>query len=159
MSAFEPVDWADWYFDVLDALVTAITGAGVDWATDPDGNPYIIQGQTRPSGVGYPHAMILEFRKGAPEGNSTRANELRPIETSISIFDEGDAQEPEENLRQTIGQMAAVENAIYDDRSLGGSCRKATVTDADAFEVETDNGRETVANVSVEITKTAEHPE
>lgn len=154
----EPVDWAAWYDAVLDALVEAITGAGVDWATDPDGNPYVIEGQTRPSGVGHPHAMILEFRKTEPQGSSTRAAELRGIETSFSIFDEGDAQAPEENLRRTLRQMGTVENAIYANRSLDQTCREVTVTEADAFELEADSGRETVANVSLEILKTAEHP-
>lgn len=147
--------WQEWYDETLDALVTRITNANVDWATDGDGNPWIVEGQRRPRGIGYPHAMILRFTKQRNEATSTRTNELHAISTSISVFREGDVASSEENLRQALGDMSVVEDALYSDRSLNGTCDQLTITQSDAFELETANGHESVGDVQLTITKKA----
>lgn len=147
--------WEEWYDETLNALVATVTNASVTWATDGDGNPWIVEGQRRPRGIGYPHAMILQFTKQRDASNSMRTNELHRISTSISVFREGDVANSEQNLRQALGDMAALEDALYADRSLNGTCRQVVITQSDAFELETANGHESVGDVQITITKDA----
>lgn len=147
--------WEAWYDETIAALVSTVTNANVDWATDGDGNPHIIKGQRRPRGILYPHAMILRFTKRRNEANSMRTNELHEISTSISVFREGDVVESESNLDQAIADMGAIEDALYSDRSLNGTCRQVTIDQSDAFELETANGHETVGDIQLTILKDA----
>lgn len=153
MPATQP--WGEWYTEIIDALVVAVTNASVSWATDGDGSPWIVEGQRRPRGIGYPHAMILRFTKQRDEANSMRENELHRISCSVSVFREGDSTKPEENLRNALTDMAAVEDALYADRSLNGTCNQITITQSDAFEMETAQGHETVGDVQFTIMKHA----
>lgn len=150
-------DWVTWYVDVLDGLVATITAANVDWATDGEGNPWIVEGQRRPSGIGYPHAMLLQFQKRRDEAESRRGQELHRIGASIAVFREGDPQQPEQNLRQALTDMATVESAIYADRSLGGACDYTVIDESNAFSLENASGTtETVGDIQLTITKKAD---
>lgn len=150
-------NWGPWYLDVLDAFVATIEAANVQWATDGGGNPWVVEGQRRPTGIGYPHAMILQFRKRRDDTESRRDRELHRIDTSVSVFREGDPQQPEQNLRQAIKDMATVETALYDDRSLGGACDLLTIDESNAFSLENAKGTtETVGDIQLTITKDAE---
>lgn len=147
--------WEAWYDETLDALVSQVVNADVDWSTDGDGNPWVVKGQRRPKGILYPHAMILQFTKQRDEANSMRTNELHNLSTSVSVFREGDIVESEANLDRAIADMGAIEDSLYADRSLGGTCRNVTITQADAFSLDTSNGHETVGNIQLSILKHA----
>ena len=153
----DPLDWAQWYDEVLDGLLAAIESANIDWGLDPDGEPYIIAGQQRPSGVEYPLAMILSFRKVRDSENSDRHDELHDIETSVTVFDRADPTDHRENLRQTQRQMGAIESALYADRSLGGVAEYLVVTESTAFELETERGDETAGDIQLTVQKPAHH--
>jgi len=151
------IDWGAWYTEVLDGLVASITAANVTWATDGDGNPWIVEGQRRSSGIGYPHAMLLEFTKRRDEAESKRRHELARIDASVAVFREGDPQRPEQNLRQALIDMANVESALYEDRSLGGVCDYLTIDESNAFSLENASGTtETVGDIQMTITKQAD---
>ena len=151
------LDWAAWYTELLDGLEAAIEAADIEWATDAEGNPWVVRGQRRPAGIGHPHAMVLQFRKTRDDANSTRSDELHQVRTSVAVIREGDPQQPEQNLTQAVRDMAAVENALYADRSLGGACDYLTVEESNAFDLENNQGStETVGDVQVEITKDAD---
>ena len=150
-------DWSAWYAELLAGLEAAIEAADIQWATDSEGAPWVVKGQRRPTGIGYPHAMVLQFRKTRDDAESTRGLELHTVRASVSVFREGDPQEPETNLEQAVADMGALETAFYGDRSLGGSCRNLNVTESNAFELENNQGStETVGDVQLEITKTAD---
>lgn len=151
------IDWAAWYLDILDGLVAAVENAGVTWATDAEDEPWVVQGQRRPGGISYPHAMILEFGKRRDDAESKRRHELCRIGATIAVFREGDPLNMEENLRQSLQDMAAVETALYDDRTLGGSCDLVVIDESSAFELENANDTtETVGTISLTITKDAD---
>lgn len=151
------MNWWPFYRGVLDGLVAAIEGSNVTWATDGDGNAWVVQGQRRPAGIGYPHAMILEFSKTRDDAESKRRHELARIATSVAVFREGDPHAPEENLRQALEDMATVEDAFYADRSLGGACDYLTIDESNAFSLENANGTtETVGDIQLTITKQAD---
>lgn len=148
--------WQQWYTSITSALKTAIESAAVDWATDTEGNPWVVLGQRRPKGIDYPHAMVMSFTKQRDAGTSMRSNELHTVDVDIANFRLDDARTPEQNLLAAMGDMGAIEDEIYSDRSLGGACEKATVTQSDAFEMESANGHESVGHIQVEIDKHAE---
>lgn len=148
--------WEEWYTSVTSALKTFIERAAVDWETDAEGNPWVVLGQRRPKGVDYPHAMVMSFTKQRQSGTSMRSNELHDLQVDIANFILDDARTPEQNLLKALGDMGAIEDEIYDDRSLGGACEKATVTQSDAFEMESANGHESVGHIQVSIDKHAE---
>lgn len=151
------VDWAQWYEDVLDGLVAAIETAGIQWATDGDNNPWVVEGQRRPGGIGYPHAMILQFDKNRDEAASKRRHELHRIDTTIAVFREGDPHTPEDNLRQSIRDMGTVETQLYADRSLDRTCDQLDIDSASAFSLENASGNtESVGTIEATITKEAE---
>jgi hypothetical protein len=153
------MDWWPWYRDLLDGLVTAIEGASIQWAADATGDPWVVQGQRRPTGIDYPHAMILQFQKQRDEAESKRRHELHRVNTTVSVFREGDPKTPEQNLRQAVEDMAAVETALYDDRTLGGACDTHTITESNAFSLENASGTtETVGDIQLTITKQANQP-
>jgi len=149
------VDWVAWYLEAIDGLTAALEAADVDWATDGSRDPWVILGQKRPAGIEHPHAMVLSFTKQRDDVESSRQNELIRLRTDIAVFVKSDPQTPEENLLTTLEAMAAVENALYDDRSLGGAVDYVVIEQADAFELESNIGRELVGNLQVELTKTA----
>jgi hypothetical protein len=157
-QAAEPLDWEAWYTETLDALSAGIEAASIEWGTDPNGEPYIIEGQQRPSGVNYPLAMILEFRKVRDSAASDRDEELYDINVNVSVFDRNDPRDYASNLRKTIGQMGAVQSALYDDRSLDGTCEYLYVEETTAFELETDQTGETVGSIDLRVKKEAKHP-
>lgn len=148
--------WESWYTSVTDELKAAITNAAVEWETDSDGTPWVVLGQRRPKGIDYPHAMVMSFTKQLNQGSSMRSNELHDLTVDIANFRLDDARTPEENLIAALGDMGAIEDEIYSDRSLGGTCEKATITQSDAFEMESANGHESVGHLQVEIQKHAE---
>ena len=154
------IDWAQWYIEALDGLLATVEAADIEWATDRQGRRWIRAGQRRPAGIGYPHAMILRFVKRRDEAESTRRDELHRIDASVSVFREGDPQEPEENFRQAMRDMAAIETALYDDRTLGGAADYVVVDQADPFSLENASGTtETVGDIQLTITKRANHPD
>ena len=153
------LDWWGWYREILDGLAVAVADADVEWATDGDGNPWIILGQKRQSGIGHPHAMVLEFRKQRDNDESSRRNELIRIASTVAVFGKSDPQEPERNLRHTVERMAHVETNLYDDRSLNESISNLNIVTADAFELESNIGRETVGQIEIRITKPAPQPD
>lgn len=150
------LDWWPFYEEILDGLGVALATADVDWATDGEGNPWLVEGQKRPAGIGHPHAMVLEFSKRRDDSQSSRRNELARIDATVSVFGKSDPQRPERNLRQTVKRMAAVETSLYDDRSLGGSVDYVVIDGADAFELETGVGRETVGTIELTLSKQAD---
>lgn len=147
--------WEEWYDSTINALVATIESANVDWATRPDGTPWVVVGQRRPKGIEYPHAMILRFTKQRADAPSMRDNELHRISTSISVFREGDSTTPQDNLRAALADMAAIEDAIYANRALNGTAEETIIDQSDAFELETTQGHETVGDVQLTITKHA----
>lgn len=147
--------WESWYDETVNALVAAIESANVEWATRADGTPWVVVGQRRPRGIEYPHAMILRFTKQIDDAESMRQNELHRISSSVSVFREGDSTTPQANLKAALSDMAKIEDSLYADRSLGGSCELVTITQSDAFEMETAQGHETVGDVQLTITKRA----
>jgi hypothetical protein len=152
--------WWPWYRDILDGLVAAIEAADVEWATDAGGDPWVVQGQRRPTGIGYPHAMILQFQKTRDAAESKRRHELIRINTTVSVFREGDPKTPQRNLRQAVEDMAAVETALYDDRTLGGACDHLVIDESNAFSLENASGTvETVGDIQATITKQADQPQ
>ena len=153
------IDWGDWYLEALDGLLATVEAADVNWAEDPVGDPFIFAGQRRPAGIKYPHAMILRFVKRRDDAESSRRDEVHRIDASVSVFREGDPQKPEQNFRQAMRDMAAIETALYDDRSLGGAAKYVVVDQADPFSLENASGTtETVGDIQLTITKTADHP-
>jgi hypothetical protein len=151
------LDWWPWYRDLLDALLATVEAASITWATDGDGTPFVIAGQRRPMGIDYPHAMILRFATQRDEAESRRDTELHRVSTSVSVFRDGDPHDPAANFRQAMADMAAVQTALYSDRTLGGEAEYLTVDQADPFSLENANGEtETVGDLQVTITKTAE---
>lgn len=157
--SYSSLNWFPWYEAVLDGLVAAIEAADVQWATDGTNEPWIVQGQRRPSGIDYPHAMVLQFRKRRDEAESERRHELHRIDSTVAVFREGDPHRPEENLRQAVKDMAAVETALYDDRSLGGAADYLVIDESNAFSLENASGTtETVGDVQLTITKRANQP-
>ena len=153
-----PLDWAEWFSETIDALEAAVQSAAIEWGVDPDGEPYVIPGQQRPTGVEYPLAMILEFRTVRDDAASDRDEELHDINANVSVFDRDDPREFEDNLRKTTAQMGAVTTALYDDRSLGGTCEYLYVEETTAFELETERSGETVGSIDLRIKKEAKHP-
>lgn len=148
------VDWQQWYAETLDGLINTIESATVPWATQTDGTPWVVRGQRRPRGIEYPHAMVLEFTK-TRAGDSQRANENLDITARIDVFRQGDTTEPEELLDRTLDDVGAIENALYGDKSLGGTCDTLVVTRSTAFELETASGHETVGDIELTISKRA----
>lgn len=149
--------WESWYLNTLDGLVAAVESASVTWATDSSGDPWVVQGQRRPAGIDYPHAMILEFGKRRDDAESKRRHELLRIGATVAVFREGDPHNIEENLRQSVKDMAAIEDSLYSDRSLGGACDLVVIDESSAFSLENANGTtETVGNISLTITKDAD---
>lgn len=153
------MDWWPWYEEALDGLVATIEDASIQWATSGEGEPWVVEGQNRPAGIGYPHAMILQFRKRRDDAESRRDEELIRIDTSIAVFREGDPHEPERNLRQAMQDMAAIETALYDDRTLDGGVDYTVIDESSAFSLENANGTtETVGDIQATLTKNAEQP-
>lgn len=154
------VDWETFYIETLDGLLATVEAADIQWATDmEDGRPWIIPAQRRPSGIDYPHAMVLRFVARRDEAESSRRHELMRIDASVSVFREGDPHDHEQNFRQAIRDLGAVQTALYEDRSLGGACDYLVVDQADAFSLENTNSTtETVADLQLTITKDADHP-
>jgi hypothetical protein len=103
--------------------------------------------------------MVLEFSKRRDDAESSRRNELTRLDVTVSVFGKSDPQRPERNLRQTLRRMAAVESQLYWDRALHVSgtptCDLVVIDSADAFELETNIGRETVGTIELTITKQA----
>ena len=157
-QAADPLDWEAWYAETLDALTARVGAADIEWATDPDGELYIIEGQQRPSGVEYPLVMILEFRKVRDDAASDRDEELYDINANVSVFDRNDPRDYDSNLRKTVGQMGRVQSALYDDRSLDDTCEYLYVEETTAFELETERTGETVGSIDLRIKKEAKHP-
>lgn len=152
------VDWGQWYAEALDGLLATVEAASVSWATDSNSDPWVIAAQRRPMGIDYPHAMILRFVKRRDEAESSRRDELHRIDASVSVFREGDPHDHEQNFRQAMQDMAAIETALYNDRSLGGAATYVVVDQADPFSLENANGEtETVGDIQLTITKTADH--
>lgn len=147
--------WWPWYEEILLELSATISDADVDWATDGSRDPWIILGQKRPSGIDHPHAMVLSFSRRRDEVESSRRNELIRISVDIGVFVKQDPHTPQENLLDTLRAMAAVETRLYDDRSLNGTVDYLVIQQADAFELESNIGRELVGNLQVELTKSA----
>ncbi|MDT3434688.1 hypothetical protein [Haloarcula sp. 1CSR25-25] len=152
------LDWYPWYEEVLEELSATIADADVEWATDGNRTPWIILGQKRPSGIDHPHAMVLSFSHQRDDVESSRRNELIRISTDIGVMVKQDPQTPQENLLTTLEAMAAVETALYDDRSLKGTVDYLVIQQADAFELESNIGRELVGNIQIELTKQADQP-
>jgi hypothetical protein len=150
------LSWWPWYRDVLDGLGVRLAAADVDWATDGEGNPWLIEGQQRPAGIGHPHAMVLQFSKRRDAAESRRGHELARLDTTVAVFEDGDVHRAEVTLRRTVKHMAAVETAIYADRSLGGNADYVVIDSADAFEMETTIGSELVGSIELTVTKTAD---
>ncbi|EMA42659.1 hypothetical protein [Halococcus saccharolyticus] len=157
-QAADPLDWAAWYEETLDALVVQVEAAAIEWGLDPDGQPYVIEGQQRPAGVEYPLAMVLEFRKVRDDAASDRDEELHDINVNVSVFDRNDPRDYASNLRKTIAQMGAVQSSLYDDRSLDGTCEYLYVEETTAFELETERTDETVGSIDLRLKKEAKHP-
>lgn len=149
------IEWGPWYRETLDGLTATLEAADVDWATNSQRDPWIILGQQRPSGIEYPHAMVLSFSRRRDAAESSRSHELHRIDTDIAVFQQGDALEPEAMLLSTLEEMAAVESALDADRTLGGTVEQTIINQADAFELETNIGRELVGNLQLTLTKEA----
>lgn len=147
--------WEQWSDEALSGFVSAIELANVDWATHPNGTPWVIIGQRRPQGIEFPHAMVMRWTDQRNDANSMRDNELHRISTSVSVFREGDSTTPQENLQAAKADMNAVRDALYADRSLGGAVDQLTIDQADAFEMETQQGHESIGDVQATITKHA----
>lgn len=161
------VDWEAWYLDTLDALIKVIEDGSVSWATDPDGNPWVLAGDRNRTGLEFPACFIPSFSKRLDEGESSARSELEHIEATLLILDEGDPATPEANLRQAVAHMAQVENDLYDNRSLqvdlgegAGTQRYAdrvTVTNSTPFAAPNDSGGLVGAEVQLDIQKEADH--
>ena len=149
------LDWQPWYGETLDALVATIESADVDWATNSQRDPWVILGQKRPSGIDHPHAMVLSFSRRRGSAESSRSHELVRISTDVAVFVQSDPLEPEEMLRATLDEMAAVETALYENRDLGGAVDYLTIEQADAFELESNIGRELVGTIQLTLSKEA----
>lgn len=149
------VDWIQWYLDALDALEAAVIDA-YQWATDAAGDPWVIVGDrsTEPS---YPAAFIPTFQGNREETESDRFQELYRIDTAILALTKGDPKDPEANLRDAIGVMGAVKNALYADRSLDRACDYLYVEQATPIAAPTDTASLAGAELSVAIQKKAEH--
>lgn len=150
----EMVDWQQFYATTLDGLISSIESASVSWATQTDGTPWVVRGQRRPRGIEYPHAMVLTFTK-TRTADSYRTNENLDINARVDVFRKGDTTTPEAVLDQTLADVGAVENSLYADRSLGGTCDTLEVTRSTAFELETNTGHETVGDIEVTVSKKA----
>lgn len=161
MSGNPPAEgWWPWFRDLLDAYEAAIEGAAVDWATDGEGNPFVWLGQRRPGGIGYPHAMVLSFSVSYDQANSKRQHELYRITTDVSVFRLGDPHTPEQNMRQSIQDIATVLDALYGDRTLGRECAYLRIQQMDAFALENADGEtETVGTAQLQLTKRADQPQ
>lgn len=148
--------WEEWFNETIFALKDAIVTANVEWATAADGTPWVVLGQRRPKGIGYPHSMIMRYTVQLDTGASMRSNHLFTIQTEIVTFRLDDAAEPELNLLNATANMAAIMDELYADRSLGGTCEKLTITQTDSFQMESTNGHESAGHIQVEIDKHAE---
>lgn len=161
------VDWQAWYGATLDALLQVIEDSSVSWATDADGNPWVIAGDRTRTGLEFPACLVPTFGKSRDGAESTARNELHTISATLLILQDGDPQTPEVNLRESLDLAAQVENALYDNRSLkvdvdgGGvaerTCERVTVTDSTPFAAPNDSGGLYGAEVQASILKEADH--
>lgn len=55
------------------------------------------------------------------------------MRAEIVILGRGDPKAREGTLRTTVERMAAVENALYGNRTLSGTCRRVSVAEATPF--------------------------
>lgn len=127
------IDWQEWYQETLDALVEVIEESRVEWATDPEGNTWIVKGDRASSGLEYPACFVPSFAKQRDTTESSRADEWHVIEATILVLKKGDPKEMQANLEEALILMTQVESAIYANRSLKGTCERATVTQATPF--------------------------
>lgn len=127
------VDWQAWYEEALDGLVQTIEGSTVDWAEDPEGNPWIVVGDRERTGLEFPAAFIPAFSKSRDTTDSDSDSEWLTIEARILVLQKGDPKEPQANLRSALKLLSQVENAVYDNRTLQGTCKEATVTGSTPF--------------------------
>ncbi|MFD1515664.1 hypothetical protein [Halomarina rubra] len=150
-------DWTQWYDDGIDALVARIETAAIDWATDANGDPWVIFGQRRPPGIGTPRAEVVRYSPQLDEANTNRGYELYRIQVEILVVREGDPQAAQANRRQAIRDMAAVQTVLYgDDRTLGGTCEKLTFQSTDAVSLENSEGEAvSVGLIQLEIMRQA----
>lgn len=127
------IDWQAWYNETLDALVATLEDAQVDWAEDPEGNPWIIVGDRESTGIEYPACFIVGFSKNRDDQESSRSDEWHTIQATLLVLQKGDVKEPQANLREALNLITRVENAIYDNRHLSRTCERASVTDTTPF--------------------------
>jgi hypothetical protein len=77
----------------------------------------------------------------------------------VAVFREGDPHDAEGNERQSIDDMAAVADALYQDRTLNTTCELLTIQQMDTLSLENASGdTETVGALSVELLKQANQP-
>lgn len=126
-------DWVRWYLETLDALVATIAGAAVEWATDSEGEPWVRASGTVDSRPSLPAAIVETFPKERDGDRSTPAREVGYVRAEIVILGRGDPKARERTLRTTVERMAAVENALYGNRTLSGTCQRISVAEATPF--------------------------
>lgn len=151
-----PVDWQAWYEEALDGLVQTIEESTVDWATDPEGNPWVIVGDRERTGLEFPAAFIPSFSKERDTTDSDSASEWATISATLLVLQEGDVKEPQANLRSALSFISQVENAVYDNRTLQGTCKRATVTGTTPFAGVGQDANLEGGEIQLEIRKPAE---
>lgn len=150
-------DWSTWYNNTLDALVSVIEGSTVNWATDTQGNPFVIVGDRETTGLEYPAAFIPSFSKSRNSSESDGRNEMHEIDATLLVLQQGDIKKPEANLREALDIVSKVENAIYDNRSLNGTCNRATVTGSTPFAGVGQDANLEGGEIEISILKEADH--
>ena len=126
-------DWVKWYLETLDALVATIAAAEIEWATDSEGKPWVRASGEVSSRPALPAAVVETFPKERDADRSTPGREVEYVSAEVVILGRGDPKAREETLRTTVERMGAVENALYRNRTLSGTCRRLSVAEATPF--------------------------
>lgn len=151
-------DWEVWYNETLDELVATLEGVpDITWGTDVDGNPWVVVGDRVSTGIEWPAAFIPQFTKSLNEPESDRRSELHDLEALIWLVDQGDVKEQEAKLREAINLAARVENHLYNNRSLNGTCRRLDVTQTTPASAVVDGESLRTVEIQLGIIKDADH--
>lgn len=151
-------DWETWYNETLDELVAVLESTpDVDWGTDANGDPWVVVGDRVSTGVNWPACFIPQFTKTLDQQESDRRSELHDIEALIWIVDQGDVKAQEAKLRDAINLGARVENHLYDNRSLNGTCRRIDSTQMTPASAVVEGESLRTVEIQLGIIKDADH--
>jgi hypothetical protein len=153
-----PLAQVEWQNEVVDALLATVEAADVDWATDASGDPWVVEGQRRPRGIGFPHAMLMSLDAQRLDASSDDTDELWQLQCELTTFVAGSPRDQSGLMRRGREVGATVMEQLYANRSLRGAIDFAYVDSWTAFEMDGEETAESGFLIQWNAIKDATHP-